>query len=90
MPRGDKSAYTAGQKRMAGHIEDSYESRGVPEDEARRRAWATVNQETGGGQQQRGRKGGQTRPGDRDEHERRSQAARKGWETRRGNAAAGR
>ncbi|MCR0985388.1 plasmid stabilization protein [Roseomonas populi] len=49
MPRGDKSAYTDKQKRMAEHIEDSYESRGVPEEEAERRAWATVNKETGGG-----------------------------------------
>jgi hypothetical protein len=31
MPRGDKSAYTDKQKRQAEHIEDSYESRGVPE-----------------------------------------------------------
>ncbi|MBP0495821.1 plasmid stabilization protein [Roseomonas indoligenes] len=49
MPRGDKSAYTDKQKRMAEHIEDSYGSRGVPEEEAERRAWATVNKETGGG-----------------------------------------
>ena len=49
MPRGDKSAYTDKQKRKALHIEDSYEARGVPEDEAERRAWATVNKEDGGG-----------------------------------------
>ena len=49
MPRGDKSSYTDKQKRQAEHIEDSYESRGVPEQEAERRAWATVNKETGGG-----------------------------------------
>ena len=49
MPRGDKSAYTDKQKRQAQHIEDSYESRGVPEDEAERRAWATVNAQDGGG-----------------------------------------
>ena len=49
MPRGDKSAYTDKQIRQAEHIEDSYEGRGVPEDEAERRAWATVNKETGGG-----------------------------------------
>ena len=34
MPRGDKSAYTEKQKRQARHIEESYESRGVPEEEA--------------------------------------------------------
>ena len=49
MPRGDKSAYTDKQKRQAEHIEEGYENRGVPEKEAERRAWATVNKETGGG-----------------------------------------
>jgi plasmid stabilization system protein ParE len=49
MPRGDKSSYTGKQKRQAEHIEEGYESRGVSEKEAERRAWATVNKETGGG-----------------------------------------
>jgi plasmid stabilization system protein ParE len=49
MPRGDKSAYTDKQKRQAKHIEEGYEHRGVSEGEAERRAWATVNKETGGG-----------------------------------------
>jgi plasmid stabilization system protein ParE len=49
MPRGDKSAYTSKQKRQAEHIEEGYEQRGVPEKEAARRAWATVNKSTGGG-----------------------------------------
>ena len=49
MPRGDKSAYTGKQKRQAEHIEEAYEHCGVPEGEAERRAWATVNKETGGG-----------------------------------------
>jgi plasmid stabilization system protein ParE len=49
MPRGDKSSYTGKQKRMAEHIEEGYEQRGVSEDEAERRAWATVNKETHGG-----------------------------------------
>ena len=49
MPRGDKSRYTGKQERKADHIAESYESRGVPEDEAERRAWATVNKESGGG-----------------------------------------
>ena len=49
MPQGDKSAYTDKQKRKAEHIEESYEERGVPEEEAERRAWATVNKESGGG-----------------------------------------
>lgn len=49
MPRRDKSAYTDKQKRQAQHIEESYEERGVSEKEAERRAWATVNKESGGG-----------------------------------------
>lgn len=49
MPRGDKSSYTDKQKRQAEHIEESYEQRGLPRDEAEHRAWATVNAETGGG-----------------------------------------
>jgi hypothetical protein len=50
MPRGDKSAYTATQKRKAEHIEDSYEAKGTPKKEAEARAWATVNKQTGGGE----------------------------------------
>lgn len=49
MARGDKSAYTDKQKRKARHIEKGYEKRGLSEDEAGRRAWATVNKESGGG-----------------------------------------
>jgi plasmid stabilization system protein ParE len=49
MPRGDKSSYTDKQKRQAEHIEEGYRQRGVSEDEAERRAWATVNKSTGGG-----------------------------------------
>jgi hypothetical protein len=49
MPRGDKSSYTSKQKRQAEHIEEGYEKRGVGENEAERRAWATVNKMTGGG-----------------------------------------
>lgn len=49
MPRGDKSSYTAKQEREAAHIEEGYEKRGTGKKEAERRAWATVNKETGGG-----------------------------------------
>ncbi|RUO99496.1 plasmid stabilization protein [Hyphomicrobium sp.] len=49
MPRGDKSSYTGKQKRKAQHIEEGYEKRGVGKAEAERRAWATVNKESGGG-----------------------------------------
>jgi len=50
MPRGDKSAYSDKQKRKAEHIEEGYEDRGVGKEEAERRAWATVNKESGGGE----------------------------------------
>ena len=49
MPRGDKSSYTDKQQRKAEHIEKGYEQRGTPKAEAERRAWATVNKESGGG-----------------------------------------
>ena len=51
MPRGDKSKDPDKQERMADHIASGYEHRGMPDDEAERRAWATVNAETGGGEQ---------------------------------------
>lgn len=96
MPRGDKSSYTDKQKRKAEHIEEGYEDRGVSHEEAERRAWATVNKETGGGKKSgsgRGkaenhdssRKGGHIGGSDQS-HAKRSQAAKKGWETRRKQA----
>lgn len=50
MPRGDKSKYTDKQKRRAEHIADSYLERGKSEQEAKRRAWATINAESHGGE----------------------------------------
>ena len=49
MPQGDKSSYTDKQKRMAEHIEEGYEKRGISHKTAEQRAWATVNKVTGGG-----------------------------------------
>ena len=49
MPRGEKSKYTGKQKRKAEHIAEGYEDRGVSAKEAKSRAWATVNKESGGG-----------------------------------------
>lgn len=54
MARGSKDKYTDKQKRKAAHIEESYEARGIPTEEAEARAWATVNKQSGGGE----RKGG--------------------------------
>jgi hypothetical protein len=49
MARGDKSKYTDKQKRQAEHIELGYRERGVSNDEAEARAWATVNATDHGG-----------------------------------------
>ena len=54
MPRGDKSKYTDKQDRKADHIAEGYEKRGVSEEEAERRAWATVNKDDGGGKKEGG------------------------------------
>ena len=95
MPRGDKSKYTDKQERKADHIAEGYEKSGVSEKEAERRAWATVNLESGGGKKSgsgRGRKethvassrGGRAHKSG--SWEQRSAAARKGWVTRRKRA----
>ncbi|BBF71090.1 plasmid stabilization protein [Sphingomonas bisphenolicum] len=96
MRQGDKGSYTDKQKRKAHHIEEGYEDRGVSKDEAERRAWATVNKESGGGNRsgsgrgrpdtrgssrKGGRKGGAASAGRTAAD--RSAAAKKGWETRR-------
>ena len=84
MPRGDKSKYTDKQKRMEEHIEEGYEKRGVGKQESERRAWATVNKQTGGGNKE-----GRSGRGQRDSsagsmtHDERSRAAKKGWRTRK-------
>jgi plasmid stabilization system protein ParE len=60
MPRGDKDKYTDKQKRKAEHIEEGYKERGVSEEEAERRAWATVNAIHRGGEKPGG--GGYGKP----------------------------
>jgi hypothetical protein len=94
MPQGDKSSYTGKQKRKAQHITEGYEDRGMPDDEAERRAWATVNKESGGGKlsgagrgkaenHQSSSRGGRAHKSGSSEQA--SAAARKGWVTRRKN-----
>jgi hypothetical protein len=98
MPRGDKGAYTAKQKRKAEHIAEGYKESGVSKKEASSRAWATVNAMDRGGKKSgsgRGktvnkapaRKGGRKAAASRTSASR-SAAAKQGWETRRrrGNA----
>ena len=97
MPQGSKSAYTDKQKRKAEHIEQSYEERGTPKKEAEKRAWATVNKESGGGNKSgsgRGRKDtheasskGGRKSSSSQSQAARSAAAKKGWETRRQSAS---
>src|ERR1044072_3021853 len=93
MPSGDKGAYSSKQKRKAEHIAEGYEDRGVGSKEAKSRAWATVNKESGGGKKsgagrgererhESSRKGGR-KGGSSQGHASRSEAAKKGWETRR-------
>ena len=60
MPQGDKRRYTGKQKRQAEHIEKGYEASGLSEEEAERRAWATVNAIHGGGEKPGG--GGYGKP----------------------------
>jgi len=92
MPQGDKDKYTDKQKRKAEHIEEGYEDRGVSKKEAERRAWATVNKESGGGNKSGSGRGKpdthvSSRKGGRASASRsaadHSAAAKKGWETRR-------
>ena len=45
MPRGDKSAYTDKQKRMAEHIEDSAKREGRYRGREEEVAWATIHKE---------------------------------------------
>ena len=94
MPRGDKDKYTDKQKRKAEHIAEGYEDEGVSKKEAKSRAWATVNKDSGGGNKSgsgRGKKdtnASASRGGKKEAQNRadRSAAARKGWETRRKKA----
>ena len=81
MPRGSKDKYSDKQKRKAEHIEESYESRGVPEQEAEARAWATVNKQSGGGERKGGsgqKKSPQAKQAARKSSARRAAASRQG------------
>ena len=94
MPRGDKGAYTDKQKRKAEHIAEGYEDEGVSKKEAKSRAWATVNKDSGGcnksgsGRGKKDTNASASRGGKKAAQNRadRSAAARKGWETRRKKA----
>jgi len=72
MPRGDKTKYTEKQQRQAEHIEEGYLERGLSEEEAERRAWATVNKVHGGGEKRGG--SGYGKP---ENHERMRKSGRK-------------
>jgi plasmid stabilization system protein ParE len=80
MPQGSKQKYTDKQERKAEHISEGYENKGVSKKEAESRAWATVNKQDGGGNRTGG--GGQKKSQSATSNSR-SEAAKKGWETRR-------
>jgi hypothetical protein len=61
MAKGSKKKYTDKQKRQAEHIEEGYEKRGTSEEEAERRAWATVNKSSGGGKKSGSGRGKKTK-----------------------------
>lgn len=89
MPRGDKSKYTDKQQRKAEHIEESYEERGVPEEEAEARAWATVNKQSGGGERKGGsgcQKSETAKRADRKDSAHRAAEARQGGSPNRASA----
>ncbi|QJD60511.1 termination factor Rho [Pseudomonas sp. gcc21] len=81
MPRGSKDKYSEKQKRKAEHIEESYEEKGVSENEAEARAWATVNKQSGGGERSGG--SGQKKSSQQ-KHKDASQSARRAVATKRG------
>ena len=58
MPRGDKGKYKDKQERQTEQVEASYIQHGLPEDEAERLAWATVNDLHNRGEQTGARKSG--------------------------------
>ncbi len=93
MAKGDKGSYSKKQKRKAKHIAKGYEKRGTSEKEAESRAWATVNNESGGGKKsgsgrgkkrshssskKGGRKGGKSQS-----HAKRVKAGKKAAKTRK-------
>jgi hypothetical protein len=93
MAQGSKALYSNKQKRQAEQVAQGYKKRGTSAKEAKRRAWATVNKETGGGKKSgsgRGkteshassRKGGRI-GGHSQAHASRSRAAKKGRASRR-------
>jgi plasmid stabilization system protein ParE len=78
MAKGSKQAYTDKQKRQAEHIEEGYEQRGVGQEEAERRAWATVNKSSGGGKKSGSGRGKKANPAPAKTGGKRGGAARAG------------
>jgi hypothetical protein len=87
MPRGDKDKYTDKQKRKAEHIEQPYEDKGVGKgvgkDEAKARAWATVNKQSGGGEKPGG---SGSRTPSREKKTARTDSAKRAAESRQGHS----
>jgi len=79
MSKGSKSKYTDKQKRQAEHIEKSYEKRGVAKGKAKRRAWQTVNKQSGGGE----KSGGGRRASSKAKREARQESGRRAAASRK-------
>jgi len=86
MTRGSKEKYTEKQKRKAQHIEENYEKKGVPSEEAEARAWATVNKQSGGGER-KGGSGKQKKPSQKSQA--RKDSANRAVATKRGQSLQG-
>lgn len=86
MAQGSKAKYTDKQKRKAEHIEEGYEDKGLSKAEAEKRAWATVNKQSGGGE----RKGGSgQKTSQRAKDEAKHDSAKRAAATRKGEPRAG-
>lgn len=83
MPRGSKAKYTDKQKRQAKHIEESYRDRGYSEKTAEKRAWQTVNKQSGGGE----KSGGGRKVPEKAKREARKESGRRAAESREKGSA---
>lgn len=83
MPRGSKAKYTDKQKRQAEHIEESYEKKGLSKKAAEKRAWQTVNKQSGGGE----KSGGGRKASGKAKGEARKESARRAAKSRKAGSA---
>ncbi|HWB78939.1 MAG TPA: hypothetical protein VG755_28450 [Nannocystaceae bacterium] len=78
MAQGSKKKYSNKQVRKAEHIAEGYSKRGTSKKEAKRRAWATVNKDSGGGEKSGSGRGKKTSKASSKKGGRKGGAAKKG------------